>query len=176
MIEFFNVVTALKDVKRKGWIRKVNIKNSESVADHSYSMTVIAMILSDSLNLDTNKVMKMSLLHDLTESITGDLMPHEISKQEKIELENKTMSHILLDLPSELNPYYKKIWNEYQEGKTKEAVLVHETDHLEMALQAKKYQKLGYSSDLLEEFFDSAKKGIKNPELLKILDTFQLKK
>ncbi len=45
-----------------------------------------------------------------------------------------------------------------------------------MALQAKKYQKLGYSSDLLEEFFDSAKKGIKNPELLKILDTFQLKK
>ena len=176
MIKFFQTVIGLKSISRKGWKEKVNILNPESVADHSYSMSTIAMSLSDSLNLNTEKVLKMSLLHDLTESITGDLTPNEISKQKKVELENKTMSKILSYLPTNLAYNYNKIWQEYQSQLTKESVLVHETDRLEMALQAKLYQKKGYPPDLLKEFFESAKIGINHTALKKILNKISSEK
>jgi len=48
MIEkFFQKVLELKNVPRQGWKEKLEIINPESVAEHSYSTTVISMILSD---------------------------------------------------------------------------------------------------------------------------------
>lgn len=170
MIEFFNTVVGLKYVPRKGWKQKANIEKTESVADHSYSMSVMAMVLADSIGLDTKKVLTMSLLHDLAESITGDFTPAEISKKEKIKLENKTIRRILSKLPPNLSSTYENTWMEYQDEKSKESVLVHEVDNLEMALQAKKYQKNGHAPDLLEGFFNTARNEIKSNESLKILD------
>ncbi len=84
--EFFKITTNLKKIPRKGWTTKLGISSPESVADHTFSMSTIAMVLSDLQKLDTQKVLKMSLLHDIAESITGDLTPDDISKNEKIEL------------------------------------------------------------------------------------------
>lgn len=176
MIEFFNTVAGLKYIPRKGWKQKANIEKAESVADHSFSMTVMAMVFADSLGLDTKKVLTMSLLHDLAESITGDFTPNEISKKEKIKLENKTMRRILSKLPPNIASSYENTWMEYQDEKSKESVLVHEVDHLEMALQAKKYQKDGHALDLLEDFFNTARNEIKSNELLKILDKITAEK
>jgi putative hydrolase of HD superfamily len=62
----------LKELKRTGWVES-GILEPESVADHSYRTTLLAMILSDQKGLDTLKTVKMALLHDLVESVTGDL-------------------------------------------------------------------------------------------------------
>ena len=78
--DFFKTVVNLKLVQRKGWTKKLDIAHVESVADHSYSMAMMSMILSDLQGIDTSKIMKMALLHDLVESITGDFTPDEISK------------------------------------------------------------------------------------------------
>jgi len=42
---FFESALKLKSVKRAGWVSKVKIENAESVADHSFSMCAMAMLL-----------------------------------------------------------------------------------------------------------------------------------
>jgi putative hydrolase of HD superfamily len=170
LLDFFNTVADLKKIPRKGWKEKVGLLTPESVADHSYNTAVMAMVLSDLKELDTEKILRMALLHDMAESVTGDFTPEEISKKDKRKLENNAMLNILSKLPSKLASNYTKIWNEYQDGNSKEAILVHEIDRLEMALQARKYSSDGYPKEKLEIFFSTAKKEIKSKEVLAILD------
>ena len=68
LFDFFYIVSELKKVQRKGWHDKVGITHPESVADHSYGTAIMAMIFSDnSGSLNTERIMKMALLHDLAE-------------------------------------------------------------------------------------------------------------
>lgn len=168
-LEFFNTSANLKNISRQGWIDKLSITNPESVADHTFSMAIIGMVLSDSESQNTEKILKMILLHDLAESVTGDFTPEQKSKDEKIILENRVMKNILSDLPKTLQTQYLKIWEEYVQNKSKEANLVHQIDKFEMALQAKIYQKQ-ISPEKTEIFFESAKKGISDSNLLKFLE------
>ena len=170
LLDFFNTITDLKKIPRKGWKEKVGLLTPESVADHSYNTAVMAMVLSDLKEFDTEKILRMALLHDMAESVTGDFTPEEISKKAKREMENNAMQDILSKLPSKLASNYTKIWKEYQNGNSKEAILVHEIDRLEMALQARKYSDDGYPKEKLEMFFSTAKKEIKSKEVLAILD------
>jgi putative hydrolase of HD superfamily len=156
-------------VQRQGWIDKLSIKNSESVADHTYSMAIIGMILSDSQKYNTEKILKMILLHDLAESITGDFTPEQKSK-EKIILEDKTFEKILKCLPENLQKQYCHLWEEYQKNDSKEANFVHQIDKLEMTLQAKIYSEQNKSLEELRTFFDSAQKEISEPSILKIFN------
>ncbi|MBI5859248.1 MAG: HD domain-containing protein, partial [Nitrosarchaeum sp.] len=75
ILDFFNTSANLKKIPRQGWIDKLSIDNPESVADHTFSMAMMGMIFSDLENYDTEKILKMILLHDLAESITGDITP-----------------------------------------------------------------------------------------------------
>lgn len=170
LFDFFNIVTELKKTPRKGWKDKVGIEKPESVADHSFNTAIISMVLSDLNNLDTEKILRMALLHDVAEAITGDLVPGEIKKEEKMKLETQTINEIFKNLPSDLSAKYVSIWQEYVNGISKESVLVHDIDHLEMALQARKYLAEGKSLDNLEEFFFSARSSITNEKILQILD------
>jgi len=44
----------------------------------------------------------MALLHDLAESITGDIIPDNIAKNEKVRKENIAMKQILKNLPDRI--------------------------------------------------------------------------
>lgn len=171
LLDFFNVVSNLKTIPRQGWIDKLGIDKPESVSDHTYSMTIMSLIVSELQKLDTFKVLKMCLIHDLVESKTGDLTPEQISKNEKIILEKNTMNDILKDLPNPVQEQLIDSWNEFMENKTVESKLVHEIDKLEMALQAKIYKKSGGFD--VSPFLESAEKEIHNPmlkELFKKID------
>ena len=173
MIEnFFKKVLELKNVPRQGWKEKLEINNLESVADHSYSTTVMSMILSDIEGLNTEKIVRMALLHDLAESVIGDITPDSIRKNEKISKENLAMKQILKNLPNKIGEIYFEIWNEYQKNFTEEAILLHSIDKLEMAFQAKFYQDKGIPKEKLQTFFNTANKEIKNKNLRNILSNF----
>jgi putative hydrolase of HD superfamily len=154
---FFQSVLALKSVRRAGWVSKVQVENAESVADHTYSMATIAMLLSDILGYDTLKVIKMVLIHDLAESIVGDYIPGDVSARQKLVMEKEAMESILSSLPRETREDYEKIWLEYLRDNTEIARFVHRIDKLEMALQADRYAKQGYTDELLVPFLESAK-------------------
>ena len=170
ILDFLNIAANLKTIPRQGWIDKLAIKNPESVADHTYSMAMIGMILSDSQKYDTQKILKMILLHDLAESITGDFTPEQKPKDAKVILENKTMENIMSHLPEKLQKQYLDIWDEYQKNNSKEASLVHQVDKLEMALQAKIYSEKKYSAQEISAFFDSAKNEITDPDILNLFN------
>jgi len=162
LVSFFRVVCNLKKTKRSGWIHKSDISTPESVADHSYSMCMMSMVLSDMIDLDTEHIMKMANLHDLAESFVGDNMPDKISYEDKVLLEDKAMIKIISKLPSFLRGKYLDIWNEYIDNSTVSAKFVHNMDKLEMALQAKEYEFEGYSKQSLQIFLKSATDYISN--------------
>lgn len=158
----------LKKIPRQGWIDKLSIENPESVAEHVFSMAVIGMIFSDLENMNTEKILKIILLHDLAESVIGDMTPVQISKEEKQTIENKAMKKILRNLPSSIQKQYGLLWEEYQLNNSNEAKIVHQLDKLEMALQAKIYSNDGYSKEKLVSFFNSSKSEIVDPKLLEL--------
>ena len=168
ILDFFHISAHLKKIPRQGWIDKLSIDKPESVADHIFSMAIMGMIFSDLENYNTEKILKIILLHDLAESITGDMTPEQISKEEKRVLENRAMEKILNYLPPSLQKQYSVLWEEYQLNNSKEAKIVHQIDRLEMALQAKIYSNEGYPKEKLDSFFNSASNEIVDPKLLEL--------
>ena len=166
--EFFFQIAGLKKLPRSGWKIKIGLDNSESVAEHSYMMSVMAMVLSDLKSLNSEKVIKMSILHDWAESKIGDFMPDVIGYDKKSVLENYAMVEILESLPQSIQSDYQNMWNEFLVRETPEARLVHELDKLEMALQAKIYEK-EVDPEKVKPFIISAVEQIIDPDLKKIL-------
>ena len=156
LVSFFRIVCNLKTIKRSGWIQKSNITSPESVADHSYSMCMMSMILAEIMNLDSGHILKMVIIHDLAESLVGDHMPDNISSEKKQLVEDKAMKKIISKLPNSLQKNYLHIWNEYNGNITVNAKFVHNMDKLEMALQAKEYEFEGYPKEVLQPFIKSA--------------------
>lgn len=166
LLDFIKAVLALKEVRRQGWI-DVGVPDSESVADHTFGTSMIAMIISDKAGCNTERVLKMALLHDIAEVIIGDITPDTMPPDEKRKLESKAMEKILDKLPDMMQDSYKAMWHEYVDCRTDEAILVHNADKLDMAIQVKKYESQMTSASLAA-FLKSAKDGIvdDNPELL----------
>ena len=166
---FFQKVLELKNIPRQGWKDKLDMDKVESVADHSYSTAIMSMVLSDLEGLDTEKIIKMALLHDLAESIVGDITPDKMNYERKIKMENKAMIQILENLPSSISQQYIILWYDFQKNSSKEANFLHEIDKLEMVFQAKFYLDKGISKEKLRSFFKTANNEIKSEQLRVIL-------
>ena len=165
ILDFFKNALNLKNISRQGWIDKLSMEHPESVADHSYSMAIMGMVISDLENYDSEKMLKMILLHDLAESKIGDYTPHQISKENKITIENNAYDEIIDTLPDSIKLQYGTIWEEYQNQESPESIIIHQIDKLEMVLQAKIYQKQGSSKEDIKPFLESAKTSITHPKL-----------
>jgi putative hydrolase of HD superfamily len=160
---FLYKVGELKSIKRSGWVRN-KIPNSESVADHSFRTAFMAMILGDALEVDSCKLIKMALIHDLAESITGDITPHDgISREEKQRKEEIGIKQLLKDVPNEQE--LMDLWIEYEEQKSQESIILKNIDKLEMVIQALEYQKTFPDRDL-SEFILGAERELNIPEIL----------
>ena len=150
LLKFMHTCEKLKKETRKGWTR-YEIQEPESVADHSWRMAVICLALDNMNDLDTGKMIRMALIHDLAEALTGDITPGDgITREKKLEMERTAMGSILQDVDDwgEL----MSLWEEYNAGETREARAVGAVDRLEMALQAVEYDRSGTRG--LEEFYE----------------------
>ena len=168
ILDFFKTAVNLKNIARQGWIDKLSIENPESVADHSYSMAIMGMVISDLEKYDSEKMLKMILLHDLAESKIGDYTPNQISKENKTKIENNAYDEIINMLPDAIKLQYGEIWEEYQKQESPESKIVYQIDKLEMVLQAKMYQKKGAPTEAVVSFFKSAESEIIHPKLKEI--------
>jgi putative hydrolases of HD superfamily len=133
-------------------------------------MAIMGMVISDLENYNSEKILKMILLHDLAESKIGDYTPNQISKENKIKIENNAYDEIINALPDAIKLQYAQIWEEYQKQESPESKIVHQIDKLEMALQAKMYQKEGASKEAIESFFKSAENEITHPKLKELFN------
>ena len=167
LAKFFETVGKLKRTPRSGWV-EVGIRKPESVADHTFRTSVLCMVYSNLERLDELKLIRMALIHDLPEAIIGDLTPSRKTTKSKEE-ENDAMNQILSLLPKDQREKYMTDWNEYQEGRTREAKAVRQLEKLEMALQAKEYEEAGLTRQSLKRFMKSAEESIVWPQLRNLL-------
>lgn len=147
----------IKAIRRTGWVKKAMIRNAESVADHSYRMTLLGVVMATELGFDTAKIARMCLIHDLAESIIGDLMPEEkTSERSHRRKEGIAMKKILARLPGKSRKLLSNDWKELLTSESEESLLVWQLDRLEMGIQMKDYIAAGYSPKLLKQFDPSA--------------------
>ena len=173
LAEFARMAASLKEIKRAGWQDKFAMTDGESVADHSYSATVIAMTLSDAARCDTGRVMKMAILHDLAESKIGDIIPGRMPDEKKLAIESAAFRDIAALLPDDLKTEYVSIWSEFCAGKTLESRIVRQADKLDMALQAATYKNQGVAGDSEAAIFvDAARAAIHDESARKMLAEF----
>jgi putative hydrolase of HD superfamily len=113
----------------------------ESVAEHSFHTALYAMILADleekfKNKIDKEKILKTALLHDLEESLTGDIIygfkhTHaSLTKQiKKISL--KFLEELLENLPKENAKEYIELWKNQKDLNTIEGKIMLAADKLE---------------------------------------------
>lgn len=149
-------INHLKQLFRQGWLRRGVAKtNCESVAEHTFAMASMAMILADAYfpELDCARVLRMVLVHEFGEVYAGDITPADgVSEDEKRERERLSVRQICERLPQ--GESYLALWEEFEAGQTPEAQFVRQLDRLEMGLQAAVYR--AQTGLPLAEFFSSA--------------------
>lgn len=162
MTKLYEEIYKLKNLQRSGWLMKnAHDKNSgrvESDAEHTFSMAVLALeiINKEKLDLDTEKVLKMIVYHELGEIDVGDFTPYDnITKQEKYELEKQCIARLANenDMPEILD-----LWVEYEACESPEAQFVDEIDRLDAVLQSKIYSKEVDNDKIFDEFYTRAQK------------------
>ena len=153
ILDFFMYVGQLKTAKRTGWTHH-NVHHVESVSDHMYRMAMMTMLLNNN-QLDTTRCMKLALVHDLAECITGDITPYcGVSEEEKFRREKEAMVRLTGLVPNaSVAEEMMGLWEEYARRESAEAKAVKDLDRFEMILQAYEYEKAERRCGDLEKFF-----------------------
>ena len=101
VINYYVLCNRLKNMIRTGWKNwNVQRERLESVAEHIYGtqMLAIAMKSEYQYDIDIMKVILMLAVHELGETVIGDLTQFEISKAEKERKEHEAVHQILSNL------------------------------------------------------------------------------
>lgn len=150
-------VNRLKTTPRLGWLQR-GVTRAESVADHSHGVALAALLLLDAAGagLDRARVVTMAVLHDLPESVTGDLSlgaSRLLPPGAKPRLEAAAMDELGDGLP--LFAGWRDLWDEFEAQETPEAQLVRDADRVDLLVQALAYERATGSREL-EEFWTFA--------------------
>lgn len=186
----------LKDIPRTGWVdRGIPKQEAESVADHSFFTTLLVWVVAhDDDSVDSDRVLKLALIHDAAESIAGDIPPYDaediptnpsereaffaVRKQRSPEnrarknaIESAAAIDLMAMLPDSIRPIWRELWDEYESQSSPEARLVKEVDRLEAFVQSRLYAQK-YPDAPVVGFTDMAMQTITHPVLVKIRDAF----
>ena len=131
---FIHQSEGLKKLLRHSWLSD---GRKESVAEHTWRMALMAMVLYRELEveIDIAKVVKMILIHDLAEIVVGDYWALGDIPTDKHVQELKGLQQLTKDLPSETRNEFIELWEEFEEGKTNESKFAVALDKLEVLIQ-----------------------------------------
>jgi putative hydrolase of HD superfamily len=193
MLDFFNAVGGLKRLPRQGWVDR-GIVGVESVADHTYRAAMMAWIFGSVAGLNVDRLVRLTLVHDLPEAIVGDATPYaEIiaagvdvdhavthwrellspealaaAKERKHQTEAGGLVLLCQMLPQPAADELQVLWHEYAARSSPEARFVSQIDKLEALLQALEYREAGQPADV-ESFWQSAQDAVEHPVLRQLL-------
>jgi putative hydrolase of HD superfamily len=138
----------------------------ESVAEHILRTLFIGYSLCKlDPAADELKVLRMCLVHDLPEARTGD-QNYMYKKYVTVD-EEKAVRELTERLP--FGAEIKTVIQEFNEKKTREALLAHDADQLALILQLKEYGDLG--NQYSQEWLDYAVRRLCTDEGRKLADT-----
>ena len=144
VVNYYVLCNKLKDVIRTGWIDwKVNRERVESIAEHIFGVQMLAIAMKSEYqyDIDIMKVIYMLAIHELGETIIGDLTQFEISKEKKEKMEHEAVHNILSSLID--GEQIESLFLEFDSHSTPEAMFAYQCDKLECDIQSKLYDQEG---------------------------------
>ena len=139
---------------------------AESVAEHIFRTVYIGYTLGKMMkNVDTDRLIKMCLFHDLPEARTGDLN-YVNKKYVKPDVE-KAVNDLAETIP--FGDDIKELIEEFEKSESIEAQLAHDADQLELILALKEYKDVG--NKYADEWLEYALKRLKTDIALELAET-----
>src|SRR6267378_5328986 len=130
-IEFILEIDRLKEVYRQSYILYAD--RHENSAEHSWHLAIAALLLAEHANqpIDTSRVIRMALVHDLVEIDAGDTFIYDpVGNLEKAAKEEKAADRIFGLLPPEQRDEWRALWQEFERRETAEAKFANALDRL----------------------------------------------
>ncbi len=107
---------------------------AESVADHSWRISLMALLLAPEFpELDMNRVIQMCLIHDLGEAFTGDI-PAFLKTAADGEKEDAILAAWVAALPDATRQTFQTLLSEMNAQQTPEARLYKSLDKMEAVI------------------------------------------
>ena len=132
LIEILNLAERLKDTERHCYTSR---GRRESVAEHSWRLTLMAYLVSDEFpEVNLEKLLKMCLIHDLGEAFTGDIPAFEKTDKDS-EKEADVLGEWVKTLPEPFNKEMSELYQEMEKQQTLEARIYKALDKLEALIQ-----------------------------------------
>lgn len=132
LLDAVSIAERLKDTTRHCYTAK---GRHESVAEHSWMMTLIAFFIKDELpEVDMDKVIKMCIIHDLGEAFTGDIPTFEKTEGNE-QTEEKLLHNWVKTLPENVADEMLDLYEEMAKRETVEAKIFKAIDSLEALVQ-----------------------------------------
>ena len=154
---FYAMAHRLKNILRSGpVVWQIDAERLESVAEHVYGTQMLALAINSEFNLglDIAKVALMLAIHELSETILGDVSVanQKMSGAEKRMAEMKAIETILAPLNN--SQMIKDVFIEFEKRETREAKFAYFCDKLECSIQCKFYEETGCTD------FDKQREGV----------------
>lgn len=140
LLRFISRLQRLEALPRTGWLVG-GVVAPESVAAHVHEVALIAMWLADHIDqpVDTERVLRIALLHDVSESLTTDV-PRPVKVLFGAEAfaaaERRATDIVLGDAP----PQWREHVEEYASAASLEARIVKAADRIQMLARALAYE------------------------------------
>ena len=132
--DFLNRVEKLKSVRRHCVTAD---GEPETVAAHTWRTALMAYLLKDELgDIDIDRVIRMCLIHDIGEAVTGDIPTFEKNGGHE-RTERQAVEDLLGGLPGALAEELKALFAEMEALETKEAKVYKALDRLEAVISHK---------------------------------------
>jgi putative hydrolase of HD superfamily len=150
----------LKGLDRTGWTLRGLPNGTESVASHSFGVSVTAMMLADEINsrgleVDLERVLRMALLHDWAETRVGDMprtATHYFGADARKIAESQAFADVVAGAAAEAE--YKELYDDYERRESTEARIVKAADVIDLLIQAYALERAGAKG--LDEFWEVA--------------------
>ncbi len=135
LVSFFFEIGNLRKVIRSHQQTLLSFDLSDTIAAHSYRVTLIGYFLAKELKADADKVIKMCLLHDLEETRSSD--HNWVHKRYVKVFEDEIRNDQLKDLPN--SKEFIELSKEYDERKTTESKIAKDADLLDEIFLLREY-------------------------------------
>lgn len=139
MMEVIHLSEKLKYELRHSWLSN---GRQESVAEHTWRLSLMAMLIAPHLEreIDTSKLLKMIIIHDLVEAEAGDVpafdtLNNQQVKELKMQKEEQAILHIKKLVRGEQGNEWYQLWHEFEAKETYEAKVANALDKLEAQIQ-----------------------------------------
>ncbi|WP_338129776.1 HD domain-containing protein [Vibrio harveyi] len=134
ILTFLREAEQLKSTLRTAW---TSSGRHESTAEHTWRLCLLAMLVAEHYpHLDSLKVLKLCVVHDLAEAVSGDISALEQHDGlDKSALELADLKQLIAPLDASLQKDLLELWLEYDSATTAEARLTKALDKLETILQ-----------------------------------------